>query len=240
MANPVNSTDPSGHDDILEVEESQIISEELDEAEDTVSVNEYIQTAYKIEQELGSVDTFAAVCEGFVDPQDLGDYFGGLYLNGFFLNPFRSSVVATLGRDAIGIAADARLIQIALSMAVTKITYVPDPLLPSNWYAAVVPKLDARKIDIAPGWVTLPIFTPPDTPLAPSDVTVLIHEFAHLVSKGSITDNAYYRDSLALLPNKALYSADNYRIAVQALISDISAEQAFNSFLPGNRFDVSE
>jgi hypothetical protein len=59
-------------------------------------------------------------------------------------------------------------------------------------------------------------------PLEPSQVGILVHEFAHLTSKGLIDDLIYDEPSLLLPPLVAFANADNYRLAVQGANSGVN------------------
>lgn len=69
---------------------------------------------------------------------------------------------------------------------------------------------------------TGPIFPPAESPQSWSQIGVIVHELAHLVSE-RIKDPAHYSKSLRMLPFRALFNADNYRLAVQAASMGLTA-----------------
>jgi RHS repeat-associated protein len=239
LANPVLGTDPSGHDDIIEVEESQIIAEQEDAAESSLSVKEYVDDWFKTLQTIGAVYTMITAVRGIVDPGLVGGFFGGLVLNKIPIG-----VVGGLGRIAIGIVAEFYLFRMGLKMAGENIIYIPsepeEAGVSANapaWTSAAVAKdiIWYKPQNFFGGPIGMPTFPPPDFPVSNCQIGVLIHEFAHLTSEriddqewplgDGTSEKAYDEKSLLLLPWKALFNADNYRIAVQAVVAGLSAEE---------------
>src|SRR5262249_18836406 len=87
-----------------------------------------------------------------------------------------------------------------------------------------------NRVNLRPRYLTLRLFPRSESPLDSTKVGVLIHEFAHLTGLLAghfvIRDIAYGRLSLALPIGIALFNADNYRLAAQANIYNLSVYEA--------------
>jgi RHS repeat-associated protein len=222
-ANPVNHTDPSGNEDIEEVEESQIISEELDE-EEAESENGDVQQAFQLENRVFQVDgallTIYTVGAAALDRKKVGGYFGGLVI------PASAGILGGLSEFG--------LITTAYRMLDFSTKYALDPGFPPNQYAEVFPESPPpHYVYLGELYFTFNDFPNPGSPMALCKVGALVHEFSHL-ALDQIGDFAYEAPSFYLPFAEALTNADNYRLAVQGITAGLTAQQALESLAPTN------
>ena len=149
------------------------------------------------------------------DPSQVVRYFGG--------------VRAGANKVVVGLKSAHQLAKIGLRM-VTRVGkthyYIADAggrTIEPTIYAQVYPFDPAKQNKVYLGllWFTdLPLF--PNEPLGGSRVGTLVHEFAHLASRGVITDTrgrfSYGPNAILFPPGEALRNAENYSLAVQSVI----------------------
>jgi RHS repeat-associated protein len=231
LANPVNRTDPSGNFTLVEIDVAQAVQQELkirDYVNKAREIDKAVQAAFKVLQGIGAAMTAFTALEGLSSPTRIGHFFGGLAFNS-------SQLFEDLENGANAVRAIPALGKIAISMVRSRINYIFEPASPlSDAYAWVYARRDQETVFYAPPFVALPAFASPSAPLRNCMTAVIVHEFAHLSSRGEITDirgrNSYGRPALRFPSNEALKNAENYMLAVQATIVGLDAEQALFNF----------
>jgi RHS repeat-associated protein len=218
LADPVNDSDPSGNQDLIETMISEALSEDLDAIEAIGEGNQIVQISLKTLQVLGDVMTFYTALDAAEFPERIGGFFGG--------------VLPPLARDA-GLASIIPLTFIAVKMGIPNVSYYFDPFGTSQSKPEEVAYVRASQpntVYLRPNYLTYRLFPRAESPLDITKVGVLIHEFAHLTGllagRLVIRDIAYGRISLALPIGLADFNADNYRLAAQANIYNLSVFQA--------------
>jgi len=215
-ANPVNLTDPSGNDDLAEEGIGLAGQANEEAAENTISIREYTDIYFRIAQTIGGVMTVLTVVEALFEPEQIGSFFGG------FLAPPPI-------KKLIGLTSEITLSQLAYKLlSPSTIYYIPDPAILPPFYAQVFPTIATDIVYLGELFATFPLLPQPGTSRNNvSQVGGIVHEFAHLIYT-KIGDVTYGIPSLVLSPIQALYNADNYRIAVEAVFLGLSAEQVFS------------
>jgi RHS repeat-associated protein len=217
LANPVNDTDPSGNEDLASLEaaeegEAELIEEESES--DAEDLHQLLKVEGNLAQFVGGLMTIdTAIQAAIFDPARVGYYFGGI----------RKSPDA---REIDGRAAAPELTLIGGTMErrLGTTEYFPDPRdLEPTLNAKVYPRDPefSNTVFIELGFYQLDFLPPPGYPLVVCEVGVVVHEFAHLASRGVITDTrrklSYGITCLRFPTAEALLNAENYMFAVQAV-----------------------
>jgi RHS repeat-associated protein len=242
LANPVNDTDPSGNQTLVELVVSLAINATLRVSGIVLDAYKKAQWFGKAMQAIGGAMTLFTVFEGALHPTLLGLYFGGL---GFptwkALFTGVSPSPATIARlsTALGYPSLLPLGLTAFKMLrdVNSTMYFPGTLRPKA-VAYVKPDTSLYTVYINPQFITYPVF--PELSLEPCMVGIIVHEFVHLASHGVIRDILYKLPSLGLPPILAYFNADNYRLAVQgSTFGILNIKQLLDALgisIPGDKF----
>jgi RHS repeat-associated protein len=221
-ANPTNYTDPSGYFTLIELDMANAINAK-NKIENAISQKKHFDAAvnagFRALQGIGMFMSIAAEIEGVTDLAKFGQFFeGGLQ------DEYASTGIAGLTLYNLGTS--------IYSMLTTKTDYVfhfgaPPPSIPDAM-AWVFAKTNPTTIFYNEHLLKKPPFPTPERPLGQSIATTTIHEFMHLSSKGNIDDVDYGIKAMFLSPLQAVDNADNYRLAVQALLAFLDATDARN------------
>ncbi|MHB8861524.1 MAG: putative Ig domain-containing protein [Pirellulaceae bacterium] len=215
LADPVNNTDPSGEFSLSELSVTQAIQLVIKVNETAGKAQRVWDVVGRTLQAIGGVMTVHTAAKAFNDPSQVARYFGG--------------VRAGANKVFVGLKSAGQLAKIGLRM-VTSVGkthyYIADAggrTIEPTIYAQVYPFDPAKQNKVYLGllWFTdLPLF--PNEPLGGSRVGTLVHEFAHLASRGAITDTrgrfSYGPNAILFPPGEALRNAENYSLAVQSVI----------------------
>jgi RHS repeat-associated protein len=216
LANPTNDTDPSGNVTLIELQIVQA-AQKLLKAYDAVSTAKTVLNVVgRTIQAIGGVMTEITAREAYLNPAEVGGYFGGRLL--------------PLLRPILGRAVLIPLVLNGTTMIIRsgKAEYLPAATGTEPGVAAYTypdpnksPLYRPDTVFLGPLWFAkLPLL--PEGPLDHCRIGTVIHEWAHLASRGKIRDtrdgDSYGELCLYFPALEALRNADNYRLAVQGVI----------------------